>query len=259
MVFYQLTMKRSFPFRWMLALTFSGSWGQVAFAQNKAAAPPAFKKWNFPQDALFFKVNAKDSWETLPEEQREWLAPAGLTPDVFKALDMYNTGLDFKRGAYEPLSHSQEEKRVAGAGWATWKAGVKDEWLPPMELVVPGRMNSHRGGRPSYEIAHAAFERGAMRGLYLAQVDSVFWLYLEQPLPLGQKIKPLRVADVLQPELLAGAGKEGTASVTAREFTRFRASLPKGAYQNVQILLVRVELPQSLALETFGYRGRIKP
>lgn len=227
-------------------------------ASSQPARPPLFKKWGFPQDALFFKENAKADWFGRPEEQREWLAPAGLTPDVFKAIDTTNIDLAFKRGAYESITNSSEGKRIREAALNTLKIVVRAEWLPAPELVSPARFN-RKPPSPSYEVAYCAFTRGEVRGLYMISPNREFWLYLEQPFPMDAKSQPISLPDVLLPEMLKEAGRGSRPAIRAREFVRYRASLPVGPFQPVRIVLIHCELPQSLGFANFGYVGQLKP
>lgn len=227
---------------------------RLALAQT--AKPAEFKPWKIPHDALFFKEKATDDWNKLPETEREWIAPGGLTPDVFKALDMHNTGLAMRRGGFEPLTASNEEKRVQAAALGTLKAAIRFEWIPPVALLTPGRMHPTEP-RPSYEIAFSSFERQGVRALVWLSVDREIWIYLEQPVAVA-KTALVRPADVLRPELFADSIVSRPA-FTAREFTRTRAFLPNGDYQPVRILLIHCQLPQSLGFSDFAYPGTVTP
>lgn len=229
---------------------------QLAFAQDAKPKVASVKAWDFPQNALFFKERADADWYEKPEEQREWLAPAEMGPEVFKALDMENARLLMRRGNYEPLTNPQQQKRIAEAALELWKQGVRPEWLPPLELIVPSRMN-RTPPNPSYEVAHCPFQRGETRGLWMSTLDGEFWLYLEQPVSTA-KTNLVRPADVLRPELFADFTGSRPA-FTAREFTRTRAFLPNGDYQSVRILLIHCQLPQSLDFSNFAYPGTVTP
>lgn len=221
----------------------------------QAATPSAFKPWKIPNEALFFKEKLTDDWYRLPEESHEWIMPGGLTPDVFKALDMHNTGLAMQRGGFEPLTASNEEKRVQAAALETLKQAVRSAWIPPASLLTPGRMNLTP--RPAYQIAYSSFERQNVRALIWLSVDREIWFYLEQPVSVA-KTALIRPSDVLRPELFADSVASRPA-FAARQFTRYRAFLPKGDYQPVRILLIHCQLPQSLKISNFAYPGTITP
>ena len=223
-------------------------------AFSQPAKPSPFKEWKLPEDALFFKEKANGDWYKGPEDQREWIAPAGMSPNVFKVLDMHNTELLMARGGFEPLVASQQEQRVRAAALETLKQAFRGAWIPPAELIVPGRINP-APPRPSHEIAYAAFERAGVRGLVWLSIDREVWLYLEQP--LADKTALPQPAEVLRPEL--AANPNARAAFGARQFTRYRAFLPAGDYQPVQITLIHCQLPQSLAPANFGYAGPVTP
>lgn len=248
----------------LLVLAFSLCATSLHAAPTSKPAP--FKAWDFPQKALFFKQQADEDWFARPETEREWLTPERLSPDVFKALDMTNTELAFRRGAFERITSPDALKTQREAALATWRTAVRPEWVPSPEIIVPGRMhlNSSDDSKPShfYEIAYCPFERGNVRGLYMTRPGLEFWLYLEQPYPLPKGTMPLRHADVLRAVAFPSvSGKELKAvpSLLAREFVRYRAPLTTGPYQQVRILLLHVQLPSSLEVATFGYRGGITP
>ena len=224
----------------------------------------SMKEWAIPQNALFFKEKANDDWFARPEKEREWLAPARLSPDVFRALDTTNTDLAFRRGGFDADSVPRELKAKREAALATWRGKIRPEWLPPTELVVTGQMHLNASGTTperSYEVAYSSFARGDVRGLYMARPSREFWLYLEQLFPLPKGTSPLRAEDVLRAEAFPGAknSTQEMASLAVREYVRFRAPLPVGPYQQVRILLIRVGLPAALEISNFGYRGDIKP
>lgn len=241
----------------LFAISFSalGFAPQPASAQPTKPKTPVFKAWNLPENALFFKERANDDWFEVPEEQREWLMPARLTLEAFKALDPKGVRQAMRRGPFEPITSLQQQKQVQEAALATWKQGVRAEWLPPLALIVAGELNP-TPPRPVSEVGYSTFERGNVHGLYMAAPNREFWLYLEQP--LAMKASSISVRDVLRPELFS-APIDARPAIRSGEFIRFRAPLPQGAYQQVRILLIHVELPQSLEFANFAYPGQLKP
>jgi hypothetical protein len=224
-----------------------------AFSQPRPLS--ALKAWEIPHDALFFKNSSKTNWADRAEEEREWLAPAGLTPDVFKAVDNANLRLVLRRGAYEQITAPADEKRIQQEAFETLKPFIKAEWLPALSLVKTGRMNL-TSPRPSYEVAHCSFERGDVRGVYMTLPRQKSWLYLEQPAstPKANLVKPDSL--LLAPPFIL---TQPQPLIQIREFSRYRGFLPKGEFVPVRILLVQIELPNSLSLSKFGYSGPIKP